>query len=125
VKVDQQHPIGLLQLFPIPEWKWETISLDFITGLPCTRKQHDSIMVVVDKFSKTTHFIFVKFTFKTVEIAEIFMKEIFWLHGIPKVVISDRNVKFTYTFWKTLFAGLGTEIQFSTAYHPQTDGHTE
>eukprot|EP00253_Pinus_taeda_P003564 PITA_03564 len=82
-------------------------------------------MVVVDKWSKTAHFIPVKSTYKTMEIADIFMKEIFRLHGIPKVVISDPDVKFTSTFWKTFFLGLGTQIQFSRAYHPQTNRQTE
>lgn len=98
VKMEHQHPAGLLHPLPISEWKWETISLNFITSLPRTRKQHDSIMVEADKLSKTTHFIPVKSTFKIVEITKIFMKEIFRLHGIPKVVISDRDVKFTSTF---------------------------
>ena len=74
VKTEHQHPAGLLQPLPIPEWKWEIISLDFITGLPKTIKQHDSIMVVVDKLSKATHFIPVKSTFKAINISDIFMK---------------------------------------------------
>eukprot|EP00253_Pinus_taeda_P016219 PITA_16219 len=82
-------------------------------------------MVVVDKLRKTAHFIPVKFTYKAVEIANIFMREIFQLHGIPQVVISDRDVKFTSAFWKTLFVGLGTQIHFSTSYYPQTDGQIE
>lgn len=82
-------------------------------------------MVVVDKLSKTSHLIPVKSTYKTMEIADIFMREILWLHGIPRVVISYRDVKFTSIFWKTLFSGLGTQIQFSIAYHPQMDGQTE
>ena len=82
-------------------------------------------MVVVDRLSKSAHFIPVQSTYKTIQIADIFMKEIFRLDGIPKTVISDRDVKFTSTFWKTLFLGLGTKIHFSTAYHPQTDGKTE
>jgi hypothetical protein len=122
VKVEHQHPADLLQPLPIPEWKWETISLDFITGLPKTQKQNDSIMVVIDKLSKSAHFIPVKSTYKAINIAEIFMKEIFRLHGIPKMVISDRDVKFTSTFWKELFAGLNTNLNFSTSYHPQTMG---
>jgi hypothetical protein len=125
VKVEHQHPAGLLQPLPIPEWKWEIISLDFITGLPKTQKQNDSIMVVIDKLSKSAHFIPVKSTYKAINIAEIFMKEIFRLHGIPKMVISDRDVKFTSTFWKELFAGLDTNLNFSTSYHPQMDGKTE
>lgn len=98
VKAKHKHPTVLLQPFPILEWKWEIILLDFITILPCTMKQHDSIMVVIDKLSKNSHFIPVKSTYKTVEIANIFMKEIFHLHRIPRVVISDMDVKFTSTF---------------------------
>eukprot|EP00253_Pinus_taeda_P001534 PITA_01534 len=90
IKVEHQHPTGLLQPLPIPEWKWEIISMDFITGLPKTKKNNDSIMVVVDKLSKAAHFI-----------------------------------PFTLAFWRTLFAELGTQLNFSTAYHPQTDGQTE
>ena len=82
-------------------------------------------MVVVDRLSKKTHFILVQSTYKTVQIVDIFMREIFKLHGIPKTVISNIDVKFTSAFWKTLFTCLGTQINFSTAYHPQTDGKTE
>ena len=110
---------------PIPEWKWEIISIDFITGLPKTQRKNDSIMVVIDKLSKSTHFIPVKSTYKEINFTKIFMKENFRLHGIPKMVISDRDVKFTSNFWKELFAGLGTNLNFNTSYHPQTDGQTE
>jgi len=82
-------------------------------------------MVVIDKLSKSSHFIPVKSTFKAINIAKIFMKEIFRLHGIPKMVISDRDVKFTSAFWKELFAGLNTNLNFSTIYYPQMDGQTE
>lgn len=125
VKEEPHHPAGLLQPLPIPRWKWETISLYFIIGLTRTRKQHNLVMVVVDKLSKTAHIILVKSTYKNVEITDIFMREIFRPHVIPKVVISDRDVKFTSTFWKTLFLVLGTQIQFSNVYHPQTDRQTE
>ena len=87
--------------------------MDFITGLPMTWRQHDSIMVVVDKLTKETHFIPVKSTHKTDDIAKIFMKEIFKLHGLPKAIVSDRDVKFTSNFWKGLFAYLGTKLNFS------------
>eukprot|EP00253_Pinus_taeda_P032926 PITA_32926 len=125
IKAEHMHPAGLLQPLPIPEWKWEIISMDFITGLPRTKKNHDSIMVVVDKLSKAAHFILVHSTYKSVQIAHIFMKNVFKLHGLPKVIISDRDVKFTSAFWRTLFAELGTQLNFSTAYHAQTDGQTE
>jgi hypothetical protein len=100
VKAEHQHPIGLLQTLPIPKWKQEIISMDFITGFPKTQRQNDSIMVVTDKLGKSAHFIPMKSTYKTINIAAIFMKEIFRLHGIPKMVISNRNVKFTSNFWK-------------------------
>jgi hypothetical protein len=77
VKAEHQHPVGLLQPLQVPEWKWETISLDFITGLPKTQKQNDSIMVVIDKLNKSAHFIPLKSSFKAINIVEIFMKEIF------------------------------------------------
>eukprot|EP00253_Pinus_taeda_P012980 PITA_12980 len=125
VKAEHQHPAGLLQPLPIPEWKWETITMDFITGLSKSKKTNDSIMVVVDKLSKSAHFILVQSTYRAAQIANIFMQNIFKLHGLPKVIISDRDVKFTSAFWRTLFEGLGTQLSFSTAYHPQTDGQTE
>ena len=89
VKAEHEHPSRLLQLLPIPEWKWEVIRMDFITGLPKNKKKNDSIFVVIVKLSTTTHFIPVKSTYKEVNIADIFLKEIFILHGIPKEIISD------------------------------------
>ena len=82
-------------------------------------------MVVVDKLSKAPHFIPVKTTYKAANIADIFMKQIFCLHGIPKVIISDKDPKFTSDFWKSLFKGLNTTLNFSTSFHPQTGGQTE
>ena len=96
--------------------------MDFITRLPMTWRQHDSIMVVVDKLTKVAHFIPVKSTHKTDDIAKIFIKEIFKLHGLLKEIVSDRDVKFSSNFWKGLFADFGTNLNFSTAYHPQIDG---
>eukprot|EP00253_Pinus_taeda_P015024 PITA_15024 len=125
IKAEHQHLDGLLQPLPIPEWKCETISIDFITELPKAKKNNDSIMVVVDKLSKATHFIYVQSTYRAAQIAHIFMQNVFRLHGLPKTIISDRDVKFTSAFWRTLFVELGTQLNFSTAYHPQTDEQTE
>eukprot|EP00253_Pinus_taeda_P034845 PITA_34845 len=125
VKIEHQHPAGLLQPLPIPEWKWEVITMDFITGLPKSKKGNDSIMVVVDKLSKSAHFIPVQSTYRVAQITNIFMQSIFRLHGLPKTIISDRDVKFTSACWKILFEGLGTQLNFSTTYHLQTDGQTE
>ena len=125
VKTEHQHPAGLLQSLPILSWKWEIISLDFITGLPRNQNQNYYIMVVVDNLSKEAHFIHVKTTYKVANIADIFLKQIFRLHGVPKVIISDRDPKFTRNFWKFLFKGLNTTLNFSTSFPPQTDGQTE
>jgi hypothetical protein len=125
VKAKHRHPTSLLQPFPIPEKKWEVITMDFIIGLPRTNKQHDSIMVVVDKLTKDAHFVPVKTTHKATNIAEIFMKEIARLHGIPRTIVSNRDTNFTSNFWRGLFKEFGTNINFSTTYHPQTDGQIE
>ena len=82
-------------------------------------------MVVVDKLSKESHFIHIKTTYKAANIADIFLKQIFWLHGIPKVIISYQDPKFTGNFWRSLFKGLNTMLNFSVSFHPQTDGHTK
>jgi hypothetical protein len=100
VKVEHKHPVGLLQPLPIPEWKWEVVTMDFITGFRRIGKQHDSIMVVVDKLTKATHFIPLKTTHKAANFDDIFMREITRLHGIPKTIVSNRDPKFTSNFWK-------------------------
>jgi hypothetical protein len=100
VKAEHRHPAGLLQLLPIPEKKWEVITMNFIIGLPRTNKKHDSIMVVVEKLMKAVHFVPIKTTHTTTNIVEIFMKEIARLHGIPRTIVSDRDTKFTSNFWR-------------------------
>jgi hypothetical protein len=112
----------LLQPLPIPEWKWETISMDFITGLPKLTKQNDAIMVMVEKLSMFSLFIPVKSTSKAIDIANIFMKEILRLHGMPREIVFDRDTKFTSNFWKSLITGFETKLLFITAFHPQTNG---
>ena len=118
IKAEHQHPAGLLQTFPVSEWKWEVISMDFITGFPMIMRQHDSIMVVVENLTKESHFILVNSTYKADAIAKIFMKEIFKLHGFRKAIISNRDTKSTSNFWKSLFTDLGKKLNFNTAYHP-------
>jgi hypothetical protein len=100
VKDENRHPAGLLQPLPIPEWKWELVKMDFITKIPRTRKQHDSIMVVVDKLTKAPHFIPMKLTHKATNVVDIYMREIARLHGIPKKIVSRRDPKFASNFWK-------------------------
>ena len=106
VKAEHQHPMGLLQLLPIPKWKWEVISMEFIIGLPKSKKQNYAIFVFINNLSKESHFIPIKSTYKTMNIVDIFLKQIFRLHGIPKVIISDQDVKFIRNFWRPLFSRL-------------------
>jgi hypothetical protein len=94
------------------------VTIDFITEFPNTTRKHDSIMVVVDKLTKDSHFILVKLTYKETNIAEIYMKDIVRLHGVPKENVLDRDPKFTPNFWKGLFRGLNTNLNFMKTYHP-------
>jgi hypothetical protein len=94
----------MLHPLPIPKWKWESISMDLITGLPTSTKQNDAIMVVVKNLNKVDLFIPIKSTCQAIDISIIFMKDILRLHGMPKEIISDRDTKFTSKFWKYLFA---------------------
>nr|CAH67940.1 H0211F06-OSIGBa0153M17.12 [Oryza sativa] len=125
VKAEHQKQAGLLQPLKIPEWKWEEIGMDFITGLPRTSAGHDSIWVVVDRLTKVAHFIPVKTTYTGNKLAELYMARVVCLHGIPKKIVSDRGSQFTSKFWQKLQVEMGTRLNFSTAYHPQTDGQTE
>jgi hypothetical protein len=90
-----------------------------------TRKQHDAIMVVVDKLTKAAHFIPMKATHKATDVGDIYIKEVAHFHGIPKTIVSDKDPKFTSKFWKGLFKGFRTNLNFSTAYHLESDGKTE
>jgi hypothetical protein len=125
VKTKHKKPIGFLQPLPISEWKWEVVMVDFNTNFPRTFKQHDSIMVVVDKMTKETHIILVKNTHKETNIVEIYMKEVVRLHGVPKEIVSERDPKYTSNFWKGVFKGFGTNLNLSTMYHPDSDGKTK
>ncbi|KAK2436442.1 hypothetical protein QL285_021436 [Trifolium repens] len=124
-KVEHQKPAGMLQSLDIPEWKWNSISMDFITGLPKTRRKHDSIWVIVDRLTKSAHFLPVRITDTVEKLTDIYVAEIVRLHGIPSSIVSDRDPKFTSHFWRTLHEALGTKLRLSSAYHPQTDGQTE
>ncbi|CAJ2662068.1 unnamed protein product [Trifolium pratense] len=125
VKAEHQKPAGLLQPVEIPEWKWEDIAMDFVTGLPRTQKGYDSVWVIIDRLTKSAHFLPVKTTYTASQYAKLYLEEIVSLHGVPVSIISDRGAQFTAQFWKSFQSALGTCLNLSTAFHPQTDGQSE
>ncbi|RVW59177.1 Transposon Tf2-2 polyprotein [Vitis vinifera] len=125
VKAEHQRPAGLLQPLPIPEWKWDNITMDFVIGLPRTRSKKNGVWVIVDRLTKSAHFLAMKTTDSMNSLAKLYIQEIVRLHGIPVSIVSDRDPKFTSQFWQSLQRALGTQLNFSTAFHPQTDGQSE
>ena len=125
VKAERQKPSGLLQPLPIPEWKWERITMDFVLKLPPTVQRHDGIWVVVDRLTKSAHFLPIREKISPQKLAELLMNHIVSLHGVPVSIISDRDPRFTSRFWKRLMKELGVKLNLSTAFHPQTDGQSE
>jgi len=125
VKVEHQKPGGMNQEINIPTWKWEVINMDLITGLPRTRRQHDSIWVIVDRVTKSARFLDVKTKNLVEDYAKLYINEIVRLHGFPLSIVSDRDKVFLSQFWTELFRLSGTKLNKSTAYHPQSDGQTE
>ncbi|GKC90854.1 putative reverse transcriptase domain-containing protein [Tanacetum coccineum] len=125
VKAEHQRPSGLLVQSDIPEWKWEKITMDFVTKLPKTAARYDSIWVIVDRLTGSAYFLPMKETDLTEKLTRLYMKEIVARYGIPMSIISDRDSHFTLRVWKSLNKALGTQLDLSTAYHPQIDGQSE
>ncbi|KAD7477928.1 hypothetical protein E3N88_01064 [Mikania micrantha] len=125
VKAEYQKPSGYLQQPGIPEWKWEGITMDFITKLPRTSSGYDAIWVIVDRLTKSAHFLPIKESYSMERLAKLYVDETVTRHGVPISIISDRDSRFTSRFWQTFQQALGTRLDLSTAYHPQTDGQSE
>jgi hypothetical protein len=125
VNAKHQSPAGKLQLLLIPMWKWEEIGMDFITGLPMTKNHKDMIWLIVDRLTKSAHFLAINQKDNCEKLAKIYVNEIVSKHGVPKIIVSDQGSVLTSAFWKNLQSSLGSKLDFSTAYHPQTGGQTK
>ena len=115
---------GLLQQLPVADIAWTHISMDFVEGLPKT-KGKDVILVVVDRFTKYAHFLALSHPFNVQDVVQLFIDNIFKLHGVPSVIVTDRDRIFTSNLWQALFKSLDVKLHLSTANHPKTDGQTE
>ncbi|GKA38946.1 hypothetical protein Tco_0731497 [Tanacetum coccineum] len=125
VKAEHQKPSGLLVQLKIPEWKWEKITMDFVTKLPKTAKGYDTIWVIIDHLTKSAHFLPIRENDLMEKLMKLYMKEVVTRHGVPISIISDRDGRFTSLFWQALHKALGTRLDMSTANHPKTDGQSE
>ncbi|GJV29420.1 reverse transcriptase domain-containing protein [Tanacetum coccineum] len=125
IKAEHQKPSGFLQQPEIPEWKWEKITMDFVTKLPKSSSGHDTIWVVVDRLTKSAHFLPIHEDYKTEKLAKIYTNDIVARHGVPMSIISDCDGRFTSHLWQAFQEALGMRLDMSTAYHPQTDGQSE
>jgi transposase InsO family protein len=123
-KTRRHKPYGMLKSLPIPEKPWSDITMDLIEGLP-ESEGHDSILVVVDRLTKTVVYSPTSRKMTAKDLATIFIKDVFSKHGIPRTIVSDRGSEFTSQFWREFTALLGIDSRFSTAFHPTTDGQTE
>ncbi|KAK8715587.1 hypothetical protein V6N13_042918 [Hibiscus sabdariffa] len=117
VKVEHRAPTGLLQPLKFPQWKWERITMDFVSGFPVTPRKNDALWVIIDRLTKSTHFIPVRVNMNSDILAKIYVREVIRLHGVPISIVSDRDPKFTSRFWKTLYKALGTRLNLSTAFN--------
>ncbi|GJU26480.1 reverse transcriptase domain-containing protein [Tanacetum coccineum] len=125
VKAEHQRPSGLLVQPEIPQWKWDNITMDFVTKLPKSSQGYDTIWVIVDRLTKSAIFMPMREMDPMDKLARMYLKEVVTKHGIPISIIYDRDPRFASNFWKSLQKALGTSLDMSTAYHPQTDGQSE
>ena len=124
-KPSNLRPAGLLQPLEVPRHHWERISMDFVTHLPKNKKGYDALLVMVDYVTKMMILRPTYSTLIAVDTARLFVDSVVRAHGVPKVIVSDRDTKFTNHFWKEVHRMMGTTLAMSSGFHPQTDGQTE
>ena len=120
-----QKPAGLLQTLEVAEWKWEHVTMDFVTHLLQTPQRHDAVWVIVDRLTKSAHFLAVRMTFTLKRFYRLYIREIVRLNGVPVSIVSNRDPRFMMHFWKGFQKAMGTRLTMSTAFHPQIDGQSE
>ncbi|GKC62491.1 putative reverse transcriptase domain-containing protein [Tanacetum coccineum] len=125
VKAEHQRPSGLLVQPEIPQSKWDNITMDFIIKLTKSSQGYDTIWVIIDRLTKSTIFVPMRETDPMENLAIMYLKEVVTRHGIPVLIICDRDPRFASNFWRSLQKALGTNLDMSTAYHPQTDEQSE
>ncbi|GJX10035.1 reverse transcriptase domain-containing protein [Tanacetum coccineum] len=125
VKAKHQRPSGLLVQPEIPQWKWDNMTMDFVTKLPKSSQGYDTIWVIVDRLTKSAIFTPMRETDSMEKLARMYIKEVVTRHGIPVSIICDRDPRFSSNFWKSLQKALGTSLDMSTTYHPKMDGQSE
>ncbi|GJX04808.1 reverse transcriptase domain-containing protein [Tanacetum coccineum] len=125
VKAEHQRPPGLLVQPGIPQWKWDNITMDFVTKLPKSSQGYDTIWVIVDRLTKSAIFVPMRETDPIEKLARMYLKEVVMRHGIPILIICDCDPRFASNFWRSLQKALGTSLDMRTTYHPQTDGQSE
>ena len=125
VKVEHQKPTGLLQPLEVVEWEWDHVTINFMTHFPWTQRRHDVVWVIVDRFTKSAHFLVGRMTFSLEEFCWLYIREIVRLHGVSVSIVSDMDPRFTTHFLKSFQKAMGTHLMMSTAFHSQTDGQLE
>ena len=108
VKAEHQRPTGLLQPLEVAEWKWEHVTMDFVTHFPRTSRIHNAVWVIVDRLNKSAHFLAVRMSYTLEEFNGLYIREIVSLHGVPVSIVSDRDPRFTAYFWKSFQKAMGT-----------------
>nr|GEZ04944.1 reverse transcriptase domain-containing protein [Tanacetum cinerariifolium] len=118
-------PSSLLQQPEILEWKWERIAMNLVTKLPRTSSGHDTIWIIMDRLTKSTHFLPIHEDYKMYRLARLYLNETVARHDVLISIVSNRDSRFTSKFWKIMQEALGTKLDMGTAYHPQTDSQSE